>query len=125
MNSDEISDASTEAEIVVDETTALLKGPAKLPTASRLDDNENGSSLPTTSDDDDKPLPKGQIFFLCLARIVEPIAFFCIFPFVNEMIWNTGEVAKTDVGFYSGLIVSQPTSRLVEVFLHLYGPSKD
>ncbi|KEF62163.1 uncharacterized protein A1O9_00135 [Exophiala aquamarina CBS 119918] len=106
MDSDEISNASTEAEIVADETTALLAGSTKLPVASDVDINENGSALPTASDDDDKPLPKGQIFFLCLARVVEPIAFFCIFPFINKMIWDTGEVAKTDVGFYSGLIES-------------------
>jgi len=113
MNSDEISDTPTEAEIDVDETTALLVGPAKLLAASGLGGIENGSPLPTASEDGDKPLPKDQIFVLCLARIVEPIAFFCIFPFVNKMIWDTGEVAKTDVGFYSGLIVSPPISRLV------------
>ncbi|KIX06981.1 uncharacterized protein Z518_04957 [Rhinocladiella mackenziei CBS 650.93] len=83
---------------VDDETTALLV----VPTASQ--DQENGPSNKTI--DEDKPLPKQQIFFLCFARLVEPIAFFCIFPFVNQMIWDTGEVAETDVGFYSGLIES-------------------
>jgi hypothetical protein len=56
--------------------------------------------------DDDKPLPKVQIFLLCYARLVEPIAFFSIFPFINQMIWETGHLEEADVGFYSGLIVS-------------------
>ena len=55
--------------------------------------------------DDDKPLPKLQIFLLCYARVVEPIAFFSIFPFVNQMIEETGGLSKKDVGFYTGIIV--------------------
>lgn len=87
----------------VDETTALLALSANVPAAQgnvEEGDSANGHA------DDDKPLPKDQIFFLCFARLVEPLAFFCIFPFLNQMIWETGQVAKTDVGFYSGLIVS-------------------
>lgn len=53
----------------------------------------------------DKPLPKGQIFLLCYARLVEPVAFFSIFPFISQMIWETGHLKEVDVGFYSGLIV--------------------
>ncbi|KAF2219233.1 major facilitator superfamily domain-containing protein [Elsinoe ampelina] len=56
-------------------------------------------------DDDDTPLPKGQILILCYARMVEPIAFFSIFPFVNKMIYLTG-LPESSVGFYSGLIES-------------------
>lgn len=51
-------------------------------------------------------IPKAQVFFLCFARLYEPIAFFAIFPFINQMIYDTAEVPKTDVGFYSGLIES-------------------
>lgn len=50
-------------------------------------------------------MPKLQIFFLCFARLVDPVSFFCIFPFVNEMIYEMGNVDEADVGFYSGLIV--------------------
>lgn len=57
------------------------------------------------ADEDDKPLPKLQIFLLCYCRAVEPIAFFSIFPFINKMIEDTGGVREEDVGFYSGLIV--------------------
>lgn len=62
--------------------------------------------------EDDKPLPKLQIFLLCYCRVVEPIAFFSIFPFINKMIEDTGGVREEDVGFYSGLIV-----RLTRVML--------
>ncbi|KKY26481.1 putative major facilitator superfamily transporter [Phaeomoniella chlamydospora] len=72
-----------------------LKGPA-------LDDVN-----PNPEDAENKPLPKVQIFLLCYARLVEPIAFFSIFPFINKMIWENGKergVGEGDVGFYSGLI---------------------
>ncbi|KAI1505817.1 major facilitator superfamily transporter [Biscogniauxia marginata] len=57
-------------------------------------------------DDDNKPLPKLQIFFLCYARLIEPIAFFSIFPYINQMVQENGSLADADVGFYSGLIES-------------------
>jgi len=56
----------------------------------------------------EKPLPKLQIFILCYARLVEPIAFFGIFPFIGEMIFRTGNVDEADVGFSAGLIVPHP-----------------
>jgi len=56
--------------------------------------------------DDDTPLPRLQIFLLCYTRVVEPIAFFSIFPYINAMIEKVGGVDKEDVGFYSGLIES-------------------
>lgn len=117
MASEEISDATTEVDIEVDETTALLAGPGK-PQAALHNEADNNASSPTSSPEaSDNALPKDQIFFLCLARMVEPIAFFCIFPFINKMIWDTGEVAKTDVGFYSGLIVCAqvPRTHLIAV----------
>ncbi|EXJ79300.1 hypothetical protein A1O3_08802 [Capronia epimyces CBS 606.96] len=101
MTSADISEGTTDPRI--DETTALLAPPANVPPP--LDD-EQGVTRNGHADEDDKPLPKDQIFFLSFARSVEPVAFFCIFPFINQMIWETGEVAKTDVGFYSGLIES-------------------
>lgn len=59
----------------------------------------------TNDDDEDKPLPRTQIFLLCYARIVEPIAFFAIFPFINKMVYETGGIDAADVGIYSGWIV--------------------
>lgn len=49
---------------------------------------------------------KTQVILLSCCRMVDPIAFFCIVPFVNQMIYDTGEIPQEDVGFYSGLIVS-------------------
>ncbi|KIW42009.1 uncharacterized protein PV06_05599 [Exophiala oligosperma] len=87
----------------IDETTALLAAPSTAsPTQGQA---ENGTINNNKDVDEDKPLPKEQIFFLCVARVVEPIAFFSIFPFINQMIRDTG-VAEQDVGFYSGLIES-------------------
>lgn len=85
-------------ESAADETTALLAASANLPPARPAEDQ--------LSDTNDKPLPKKQIFFLCYARLVEPIAYFSIFPFINQMIQETGNIDEKDVGFYSGLIVS-------------------
>ena len=74
----------------VDETTALLAVPKTDPSnspdeAALLRDTKSKGA--NQEDDDDKPLPFGQIMILCYARVVEPIAFFSIFPFINKMIW--------------------------------------
>jgi MFS family permease len=79
------------------ETTALI-GAA---TADRPHDDSPGA-IP----DSGKPLPKLQIFLLCYVRMMEPIAFFSIFPFIAQMILRNGDMPLSDVGFYSGLIES-------------------
>lgn len=56
-------------------------------------------------DDEDAPLPSLQIALLCYCRMVEPVAFFSIFPFINKMILEIGNIEEKDVGFYSGFIV--------------------
>ncbi|RFU75775.1 hypothetical protein TARUN_6534 [Trichoderma arundinaceum] len=53
-----------------------------------------------------KPLPKMQVFLLCFAKAMEPIAFFAIFPFIAQMVQRNGNLPYSDVGFYSGLIES-------------------
>jgi hypothetical protein len=89
----------------VDETTPLLVASEAGPTTQS---NAEALTHPPAynEEDDDTPLPKIQIALLCYARLVEPIAFFSIFPFVNKMLWETGSLAEADVGFYTGLIVS-------------------
>lgn len=72
-------------------------------TFSTVDDEDTNTS--GSIDEDDKPLPRAQIFLLCYCRVVEPIAFFSIFPYINQMILATGGVREEDIGFYSGLIV--------------------
>ena len=65
-----------------------------------------------------KPLPKLQIFLLCYVRMMEPIAFFSIFPFIAEMVQRNGNLPESDLGFYSGLIESifSLTQTLVLIF---------
>lgn len=69
-------------------------------------------------DGEDKPLPVRQILVLCYARWVEPVAFFSIFPYVNQMAQENGHLADADVGFYSGLIESlfSLTQMIVMIF---------
>ncbi|KAG9230225.1 major facilitator superfamily domain-containing protein [Amylocarpus encephaloides] len=90
-------------------SASVIQSQAPEPIANPSKDNNGGVLSPTAEDaneDDDKPLPKLQIFLLCFARLIEPMAFFGIFPFVNKMIEETGGLEEADVGFYSGLIES-------------------
>ncbi|KAG1882948.1 major facilitator superfamily domain-containing protein [Suillus subluteus] len=53
------------------------------------------------------PLPKGQLAALCIVRLVDPIAFTQLFPYVNEFMNDlhlTDDPSK--IGFYSGLVES-------------------
>lgn len=88
-----------------EETTPLISGSA--PSAAADDglvsDAENGDGAPKPPS---KPLPRMQIFLLCYARTMEPIAFFSIFPYIAAMVQRNGHLPKSDVGFYSGLIES-------------------
>ncbi|KAF2967703.1 hypothetical protein GQX73_g5884 [Xylaria multiplex] len=64
-------------------------------------------SHPTAiAEEPSKPLPKKQILLLCYARLIEPVAFFSIFPYINQMVQENGNLAEEDMGFYSGLIES-------------------
>lgn len=95
-------DASVEAS---DETTPLL---VVDPIAEPIDPpvQKDTTIDGAHAEDEDAPLPRAQIFLLCYTRVVEPIAFFSIFPYINSMIEHVGDVEKEDVGFYSGLIES-------------------
>ncbi|KAF3386438.1 putative peptide/nitrate transporter [Penicillium rolfsii] len=89
----------------IDETTALL-GSSKVANGNQcIPENQNGDSA-TDVEDEQKPLPKIQVLLLCYARMIEPLAFFSIFPYVSQMVQRNGGVEDTDIGFYSGLIES-------------------
>lgn len=88
-----------------DEVTPLLVASDAGPDGLEEDAPPQPQASQHDDRDDDTPLPKTQIFLLAYARMVEPIAFFTIFPFINKMIWETGNLEQEDVGFYSGLIV--------------------
>jgi len=76
------SDSHTES--VIDETTPLIVTSSAGPStqanaepfiAAKLAESDRDSHDAHEDDDDDnKPLPKAQIFLLCYARMVEPIA---------------------------------------------------
>ncbi|ORY23550.1 major facilitator superfamily domain-containing protein [Naematelia encephala] len=64
------------------------------------------------------PLPKLQLAIICLIRIVEPICFQVIFPFINEMLVKIGAAKDRDsVGYPAGIIESIfSLTQLVTVF---------
>ena len=102
------SQASSQAEDI-SESTPLLRTLSPIPEPEFLSPEISDGSSPQDVDDVDDPeapLPKVQMFFLCVARLVEPLSYFGIFPFINQMIFETGNIDEEDVGFYSGLIVS-------------------
>jgi hypothetical protein len=88
---------------VSNETTPLLATIAAGPTAEPIEASPQADGVDDY--DEDAPLPKLQIWLLCFCRLVEPVAFFSIFPYINQMIRDSG-IATEDVGFYSGLIES-------------------
>lgn len=68
------------------------------------------------------PLPMAQLASLCVVRMVDPISFTQIFPYVNEMmdyLHVTDDPSK--IGFYSGLVES---SFAISQFLSIYGWAK-
>lgn len=90
--------------------TALLGSENVTNSAERTFSSPYGSSAQDgdidNDDEDEKPLPRAQILLLCYARVIEPLAFFSIFPYVSQMVQENGNVPDTDIGFYSGLIES-------------------
>lgn len=56
--------------------------------------------------EEEKPFPRYQILILCYASIVEPVAFFIIFPYINEMVERIGHQLPENVGFWTGTIES-------------------
>ncbi|KAJ5359974.1 hypothetical protein N7517_009165 [Penicillium concentricum] len=107
----------------VDETTALI-GSSKVRYNDSTDTLDNSSGSAIDSDEVEKPLPKLQIFLLCYARAVEPLAFFSIFPYVSQMVQDNGNVPDTDIGFYSGLIESM-FSLTQAIVMILWGRAAD
>ena len=81
---------------VFDESTALLSG---------ADQNVVESQVfkPVKM----TPIPKRQLAILCLVRLLEPIGFTQLFPYINEMVVSLNMIDDpSKVGFISGLVVS-------------------
>jgi hypothetical protein len=57
------------------------------------------------------PVPKLQLAALCLVRLIEPIGFTQLFPYVNEMVVKLNMIDDpSKAGFVSGLVVSDWSS---------------
>lgn len=94
--------------------------------ADRDPESGNDGDLPEGGepDDEDKPMPYMQIILLCYASLAEPVAYFSIFPFINEMIARNGNLPPTEVGPWSGLIESL-FSIVQMVLMIFYGRMSD
>ncbi|OAA53872.1 Major facilitator superfamily transporter [Cordyceps fumosorosea ARSEF 2679] len=52
-----------------------------------------------------RPFPTTQILLLCYARLMEPVAFFSIFPYIAAMVRSRARLpSAASVGFYAGLV---------------------
>ncbi|KAK5994627.1 Efflux pump azaK [Cladobotryum mycophilum] len=103
------------------ETTPLISGKSDEPESyvnASSSQVEDGVLPAIKAAQASKALPKLQIFLLCFARTMEPIAFFAIFPFIAQMVQRNGHLADSDVGFYSGLIES--LFSVVQVFVFIF-----
>ncbi|KAM0181241.1 hypothetical protein ACHAPF_001986 [Botrytis cinerea] len=99
---------------------ALITGSQVYQAVGSNRDGEGGEEHIGDEDeeDDDTPLPLGQILGLCYVRLVEPVAFFSVFAFLNQMLWEIGDIGEGEVGFYSGLIES--LFSVTEMFLMVH-----
>jgi hypothetical protein len=62
------------------------------------------------------PIPKLQLATLCLVRLLEPIGFTQLFPYINEMVIKLNILDDpSKVGFVSGLVVSKHHLRLLSM----------
>ncbi|KAK4495258.1 hypothetical protein PRZ48_013587 [Zasmidium cellare] len=113
-----------------DEATPLLLAPESGPTSNGpATSNAKPTDYDTIPHDapqeaEEKPMPYIQILLLCYASLAEPVAYFAIFPFINEMIARTGGVPEDNVGFWSGLIESL-FSLVQMVLMIFYGRMAD
>jgi hypothetical protein len=86
-----------------DESTTLLNGSVG-ETNTGYGTVDAGAS--STAERPDDYMNRTQILILSFCRMVDPIAFFCIVPFINQMIFDLNQFPEADIGYYSGLIVS-------------------
>ncbi|KAF5358502.1 hypothetical protein D9756_001697 [Leucocoprinus leucothites] len=69
-------------------------------TTPLLESQQNASKATT-------PLPKAQLAILCSIRLMDPLTFTQIFPYINQFLVSLNLVPdESQIGFYSGLIES-------------------
>ncbi|KAG8701681.1 hypothetical protein FRC08_003963 [Ceratobasidium sp. 394] len=98
----------------VSEERRPLLGPTHAPTHGdvevpvEVEDRSEGGEHTGTSTGKPTPLPTKQISILLLMGLCEPITFTVIYPFISELVNNTGVTGgdSTKVGYYAGLIES-------------------
>jgi hypothetical protein len=69
----------------------------------------SGGSSTTVTTTTMTPIPWRQLLTLCLVRLIDPICFSQIFPYINDMLLDMRVVGPNEperVGLYSGLIES-------------------
>ncbi|KAI1272273.1 major facilitator superfamily transporter [Xylaria sp. FL0933] len=86
---------------IPEETKPLIS-----PTSSSSGSVPATANVSETEPNPQKAFNKTQILLLCYARLIEPVAFFSIFPYINQMVQENGHLREEDMGFYSGLIES-------------------
>ncbi|KAF8905966.1 major facilitator superfamily domain-containing protein, partial [Gymnopilus junonius] len=63
-------------------------------------------------------LPKGQLAILCFLRILDPLCFTQIFPYINEFMVDLHVTDDpTSIGFYSGIESAFACSQLLTIYL--------
>ncbi|CAK3791141.1 MFS general substrate transporter [Lecanosticta acicola] len=81
-------------------------------------DSQEEAEAEAEAGEEEKPMPYVQILLLCYASLSEPVAYFSIFPFINEMISRTGDIPEENVGFWAGIIES--LFSLVQMLLMIF-----
>lgn len=110
------------------ESTPLLGAPDSAPATADYATNgssnghaQNGTKV---AQEESKPMPYTQVIVLCYASLAEPVAYFAIFPFINEMLARNGDLPSESVGFWSGSIESL-FSLVQMVLMIFYGRMAD
>ncbi|ELU41778.1 hypothetical protein AG1IA_04206 [Rhizoctonia solani AG-1 IA] len=81
----------------------------------------DGTSTPV-SKPERTPLPWKPLIVLTALNAVCPLAFELVYPFVNSMIVEIGVTDDPErVGFYSGLIVGGPFSKMTQLIIYFVG----
>lgn len=87
-----------------EEFVPFLADPEDIELAVKFEQHAPSPTSPVSSKM--TPIPKAQLASLCAVRLVDPIAFTQIFPYVNEMMeYLKVTEDHSKIGFYSGLVV--------------------
>jgi hypothetical protein len=101
----------TDIESARESFSPFFQGTARHPSKIRIMSVHEPTHREEESDVDCKPtpLPKLQIFILFLTLFSEPIAGLVIYPFINQLVRETGVIQGDEhkTGYYAGIIVRE------------------